>query len=168
MFSVFLIFLGLVSVYPSSQTASGVPFTSEGISSIPGKDICDFQGEFYERFGVYLDGAMKYSVDYRGRDHALAVFLLSNPTAKCGLVDAALDLTRLVRKGEAVEFKCYTGHEGGTTWKKWGHVVGLADNHRGTQRFVKARLAWRVNVGEKRFEPLEGQSATCDTSGYAN
>jgi len=121
-----------------------------------------------ERFGVYLDGAKEHSVDYRQRDGVIAVFLVSNPTGNCGVVDAALDLTRLVRKGETIVFKCYTSKEGGTTPEKWGHVVGLADNHKGTLRTVKARLAWRVNIGEKRFEPLDGQSVTCDTSGYAN
>jgi hypothetical protein len=151
-----------------SQTASGIPFMPEGIDSIKGRDVCNFRGEFLNRFGVYLDGAKEFSVDYMELNGVLAVFLLSKPILKCGTVDAALDLTHLAQKGETVEFKCYTSHEGGTTLEKWGHVVGLANNHRGTQRFVKARLAWRVNIEEKRFELLDGQPVTCDTSGYVN
>jgi hypothetical protein len=38
-----------------SQTASGIPFTPAGIRAIIGKNVCDFQGEFPEQLGVYLD-----------------------------------------------------------------------------------------------------------------
>ncbi|MGB7668940.1 MAG: hypothetical protein WBL66_16920, partial [Candidatus Acidiferrales bacterium] len=114
----------------------------------------------------YLDGRKENLVHYQERDGITAVFLLSKPTDKCGVVDAALDLTRLIRKGESIEFKCYTAHEGGTTPGKWGHVIGLADNHGGSKRFVRARLAWKVDVMEKRFEELKGQWVTCDTAGY--
>ena len=150
------------------DTSSRIPFTAAGIRSITGKNVCDFQGEFPEQDGVYLDGQKNILVHYQQRHGVIAVFLLSRPTGRCGVVDAALDLTPLIRKGESVEFKCYTAHEGGTTWEKWGHVIGLADNNNGLKRFVKARLAWRVNTKEKRFEPLEGQSVTCDTSGYTD
>lgn len=161
--------LTVLSLFPlcaSGQTKSGIPFTPAGIGSITGKNICDFQGEFLYASGVYLDLEKLRSVDYRERDGVFGVFLLSKPTDKCGVVDAALDLTRLIRKGESIEFKCYTAHEGGTTWGKWGYVVGLADNHRGSKRFVRARLAWKVDVMEKRFEELKGQWVTCDTAGY--
>jgi hypothetical protein len=166
--SVLSTIVGLASACAFSQTANRVPFTPQGISSIRGRNICDFQGEFPERFGVYLDLAKKHSVDYQKRDGVIAVFLLSNPDNDCGVVDAALDVTRLIQKGEDIEFKCYTSNEGGTTWGKWGHVVGLANTHNGTLRTAKARLAWRVNTGEKRFEELTGQTVTYDTTGYEN
>jgi hypothetical protein len=152
----------------AGQTTNGIPFTPEGIRSITGKNVCDFQGEFPEQDGVYLDGQKNILVHYQQRNGVIAVFLLSRPTGRCGVVDAALDLTPLIRKGESVEFKCYTAHEGGTTWEKWGHVIGLANNENGLKRFVKARLAWRVNTQERQFQELKGQSVTCDTSGYAD
>lgn len=150
------------------QTTNGIPFTPEGIRSIAGKDVCDFSGQFPEQFGVYLDGRKDNAVHYQQRDGLIAAFLLSKPTGRCGLVDAVIDLTPLVRKGENVEFKCYTGREGGTGPEKWGHVIGLADNKNGLRRFVRARLSWRVNTRERQFQELKGQSVTCDTSGYAN
>jgi hypothetical protein len=152
----------------SNQATGRIPFTAEGIHSIVGEDVCDFQGGFPNQFGVDLDGSKEHAVQYRERNGIFAVFLLSKPISRCGMVDAALDLTPLIRKGETVEFKCYTAHEGGTTWGKWGHVIGLADNGNGLKRFVKARLAWRVDVKEKRFNELKGQSVTCDTAGYTN
>lgn len=158
----------LLSICVFGQTSRRIPFTATSIRSIVGKNVCDFQGEFPEQFGVYLDGRKENQVHYQERDSIVAVFLLSRPTGRCGVVNAELDLTPLVRKGETVEFKCYTTREGGTTWKKWGHVIGLADNENGLKRFVKARLAWRVDVKEKRFEELKGQSVTCDTSGYTD
>jgi len=150
------------------DTNSRIPFTAAGIRSITGKNVCDFQGEFPEQDGVYLDGQKNILVHYQQRNGVIAVFLLSRPTGRCGVVDAALDLTPLIRKGESVEFKCYTAHEGGTTWEKWGHVIGLADNKNGLRRFVRARLAWRVNTQGRQFQELKGQSVTCDTSGYAD
>lgn len=150
-----------------NEIPKSIPFTQQGISSIKGKDVCDFSGQFPEQFGVYLNGKKENLVHYQQRDGIIAVFLLSKPTGRCGVVDAALDLTPLVRKGENVEFKCYTAHEGGTTPEKWGHIIGLADNHGGLKRFVRARLAWRVNLTKKRFEMLD-DPVTCDTSGYAN
>lgn len=135
--------------------------------SIVGKNVCQLNGyRFFEGVGVYLDFAKQHSVDYTVHEGIAAVFLLSKPTEHCGVVDAVLDLTRQIRKGENAEFKCYTAHEGGTTWGKWGHIIGLANNDNGLKRFVKARLAWRVDVKENRFEELKGQSVTCDTTGY--
>jgi|GEM_PF-3677033 len=97
------------------------------------------------------------------------VFLLGKPLlGRCGIVNAVLDLTSVVNTDESVEFKCYTNNEGGTTWKKWGHIVGLANNENGKKRYVKARLAWRVNVKEKRFETIENKVVTCDTTGYGD
>ena len=145
-----------------------IPFTSTGIASLKGQNICNLEGEFPSQFGVYLDHAKEHVVQYRERNGIVAVFLLSSPTLRCGIVDAALELTPLVRKGEVPEFKCYTDREGGTTWGKWGHVIGLADNHGGRKRFVTARLAWRVNVTEKRFEEMKGDTVHCDTSGYTD
>src|SRR6267143_5375428 len=158
----------LLSIFALGQTTRRFPFTAKGIRSIVEKNVCDFQGEFPEQDGVYLDGRKENAVHYQQREGIVAVFLLSRPNGRCGVVDAALDLTPLVRKGETVEFKCYTAHEGGTTWGKWGHVIGLADNENGLKRFVRARLAWRVDVKEKRFEELKGQPVTCDTNGYAD
>lgn len=117
---------------------------------------------------MYLDFAKEHAVQYRERDGIIAIFLLSKPTLHCGIVEAGLDLTPVIRKGETVEFKCYTNHEGGTTWGKWGHIVGLANNHAGQKRFVKARLGWRVNIINKRFDPIMGEAVRCDTSGYAD
>jgi hypothetical protein len=162
----FSILLGIIPVCTMGQTTNRVPFTAEGIESIPGRNICDFEGKYFEGSDVYLDRGKNYSVDERQRNRIDAVFLLSKPTEHCGIVESSLDLTHLIRNGESVEFKCYTAHEGGTTWPKWGHIIGLADNHNGLKRFVKARLAWRVNIKEKRFEELKGTSVTCDTSGY--
>jgi hypothetical protein len=160
--------LGLTPIFTLGQTTNAVPFTPQGINSILGRNICDFQGEFPERFGVYLDRAKQYSVDYRARHGVVAVFLLRKPTSHCGIVDAALELTHQIRKGESVEFKCCTAHEGGTTWGEWGHVIGLADNENGLKRFVRPRLAWRVDIKKRRFERITGQPVTCDTSGYAD
>ena len=126
---------------------------------------------------MYLDLAKRHLVDYMERDGVVGVFLLSKPTLvfrsnkptlTCGTVDASLDLTHLIRKNETLAFKCYTAHEGGTTWGKWGHVIGLADNENGAKRFVKARLAWRVDVKVKHFDEIRSQSVTCDTSGYTD
>jgi len=149
--------------------ASGgqVPFTAAGIMSLTGKNVCTLEGDFPEQFGVYLDHKKEHAVQYRERNGIIAIFLLSRPSLRCGVVDAALNLTPLIRTGETVEFKCYTAHEGGTTWGKWGHVIGLANNENGTERFVKARLAWRVNVKDKRFEELK-ETVTCDSSGYSD
>ncbi|MFI5126967.1 MAG: hypothetical protein WBE21_12020 [Candidatus Acidiferrales bacterium] len=151
------------------QSDGTIPFTSAGIRSIVGKNVCQFEGaKFLAGVGVALDLGKQYAVEDRENDNdsVVGVFLIQKPTLRCGIVDASLDLTRLARKGEAPEFKCYTAHEGGTTWPKWGHIIGLADNDNGLKRFVKARLAWRVDVKEKRFEELKGQSVTCDTAGY--
>ena len=76
-----------------------------------------------------------------------------------------MNLTLLIKSRETAEFKCHTDTEGGETWKKWGHVIGLANNQQGRKRFVTARLAWRVNVIEKRFDPIK-KPVRCDTSGY--
>lgn len=151
------------------QTTHKVPFTSAGIRSIVGRDICDFEGQqTMAGVGVDLDLKKEYAVEdlESDDDSVLGVFLVRKPTLRCGIVDASLDLTPLMRTGENAEFKCHTIREGGTTWPKWGHIIGLADNDNGLKRIVKARLAWRVNVKEKRFEALKGESVTCDTSGY--
>lgn len=158
----------LLSICALGQTTRPIPFTAEGIHSIVGEDVCDFQGEFPTQLGVDLDRSKEHAVQYRERNGIVAVFLLSRPVSRCGIVDAALDLTSVIRKGETIEFKCYTAHEGGTTWGKWGHIIGLADNENGLKRFVRARLAWRVDVKDKRFEELKGQPVTCDTSGYSD
>ena len=151
----------------SYATAGDVPFTPAGIASLRGKDICELQGKFYSKMGVYLDRQKDHVVEALERDGMTVVFLLEKPLSdNCGIVDAVLDLTPLIKSGENPEFKCYTDTEGGTTWTKWGHVIGLADNQRGTKRFVKARLAWRVNVAEKRFEAIHDKPVRCDTTGY--
>jgi hypothetical protein len=157
----------LVSISCAYATAGDVPFTPAGIASLRGRDICELQGSFYSKVGVYLDGRKEHAVKYLERDGTLVVFLLSTPLSdNCGIVDAFLDLTPLIKSGENAEFKCHTDTEGGSTWAKWGHVIGLADNQRGRKRFVAARLAWRVNVSEKRFEPINKKPVRCDTTGY--
>jgi hypothetical protein len=123
-------------IYASQGT---VPFTPAGIASLQGNDICSLEGEFARQLGVYLDLGKEHAVQYREREGIVGVFLLSRPTGHCGIVDASLDLTQLIRKGETAEFKCYTNREGGTTWGKWGHIIGLANNQGGRQRFVKAQ-----------------------------
>ncbi len=148
--------------------AQEIPYTSKGIATLVGRNICDLQGDFPKSMGVYLDRQKEHAVQYRERDTVIAIFLLSKPSSpKCGIVDAYVDLTPLIRAGETPEFKCYVGTEGGSTWGRWGRVVGLGDNHGGKKRFVKARLAWKVNVAAKQFEPITGKTVTCDTSGYA-
>ena len=150
----------------SGQTTSeGVPFTSEGIVSLPGHDICSLQGEFPKQFGLYLDDKKEHAIQYKERGGIIALFLLDNSAASdyCGIVDATLDLTLLRKKGEEPEFKCHVNSEGRT---RWGRVVGLCDNQRGKKRFVVPRLAWRVNTKGKRFDEINGEPVTCDTSGY--
>jgi hypothetical protein len=112
-----------------------------------------------------LDDKKEHSVEYRERDGVIALFLLgeSQPPKYCGIVDAVLDLTPLIRKGEDPLFKCHVNSEGRT---RWGHVVGLGDNHRGHKRFLVPRFAWRVNAKEKCFEEIRGDPVTCDASGY--
>ena len=147
------------------QTGGDIPFSSAGIGSLPGKDICHLQGEFPKQFGLYLDDKKEHSVEYRERDGVIALLLLeeSLPPKYCGIVDAAVDLTPLIKKGEDPLFKCHVNSEGRT---RWGHVVGLGDNQRGHKRFVVPRLAWRVNTKEKRFDEIKGEPVTCDASGY--
>lgn len=128
------------------QTTHKIPFTSAGIRSIVGRDICDFVGhQTMAGVGVHLDLKKEYAVEDLVSDDGdvAGVFLIRRPTLRCGTVDASLDLTPWMRTGEDAEFKCYTTHAGGTTWPKWGHIIGLADNKNGAKRFVKARLAWR-------------------------
>ena len=147
--------------------AGDIPFTPAGIASLKRKDICELRGDFYSKVGVYLDGRKDRAVKYLERDGMIVLFLLGKPLSEnCGIVEATLDLTPLVKKGESPEFKCYTDTEGGTTWAKWGHVIGLANNQRGRNRFVAPRLAWRVNVQERTFETIRSKSVRCDTSGY--
>jgi hypothetical protein len=157
--------LSFACVVSGHTTDQGIPFTSAGIASLPGRDLCNLQGEFPNRFGVYLDDKKERSVDYRERDGVIALFLLeeSLPPKYCGIVDATLDLTSL-RKGEETPlFKCHVNSEGRT---RWGHVVGLGDNQRGRKRFLAPRLAWRVNTKEKRFDQIKGKAVSCDASGY--
>jgi hypothetical protein len=161
-----LTIVGTILISFASASGGEIPFTHEGIVSLIGKDICDLQGAFYEREGVYLDHRKKYALDCRERDGVYAVFLLSKPSPNCGLVEAVLDLTPLVKTGESMEFKCYTRHEGGTTWGKWGNIIGLVQQSR--KRFVKARIAWRVNIKKKRFEEIKNEKVECDTSGYTD
>ena len=130
---------GVILISCSYASGQQVPFTSAGIASLRGKDICELQGQFPKQLGVYLDHRKEHAVQYRERDGVIALFLLAKPSStNCGIVDAVLDLTPLIKVGETPEFKCYADHEGGTTAGKWGHVVGLADNQRGTKRVVKA------------------------------
>lgn len=163
-----LLILCMALIPPSSAWGGEIPFTPEGIVSLIGKDIGDLHGEFPVGIGVYLDQRKQFALDYRERDGVYAVFLLSKPSTNHGHVDAILDLTPLIKPGESMEFKCYTDKEGGTTWGKWGHVIGLADNQGGRKRFVKARLAWRVNLKKKCFEEIKNEKVQCDTSGYAD
>ncbi|MBI3555431.1 MAG: hypothetical protein HY074_04110 [Deltaproteobacteria bacterium] len=164
-----LALISFLALFPFTYAMGDkVPFTSKGFASLKGKNMCTLEGEFPKELGVFLDLHKKHAVHYRERDGVIVVFLLSRPTLRCGVVDAVLDLTPLIRPGESPEFKCYTSHEGGTTWGKWGRVIGLADNQRGTNRFVKARLAWRVNIRDKRFEEIRGEKVECDTTGYAD
>jgi hypothetical protein len=140
-----------------------------GIASLKGKDICEVKGDFYAKVGVYLDGKKEHVVTYLSRDGMTVLFLLGKPLSdNCGIVEDALDLTLFIKGEETPEFKCYTVAEGGATWTKWGHVIGLADNQRGTKRLVKARLAWRVSIAEKRFEAIHDKPVRCDTTGYAD
>jgi hypothetical protein len=169
MFRSSLLLAALVCLSFTCANAGDIPFTAAGVASLKGKDICELKGDFYSRMGVYLDGKKDHVVKYLERDGMTVVFLLRKPLSdNCGIVDAVLDLTPLIKSGETMDFKCYTDIEGGTTWTKWGHVMGLADNQRGRKRFVKARLAWRVNVSEKRFEPISKKPVRCDTTGYAD
>ena len=152
-------------------TAHKIPFTVAGIHLIVGRDICDFEGQqFLAGVGVDLDLKKEYAVVNLVSDdgNVVGIFLLRKPTLRCGIVDASLDVSHVIRKGEGVELKCYTAHEGGTTWPKWGHIIGLADGRNGTVRIAKPRLAWRVDVVKKRFEELKKQSVTCDMTGYAD
>jgi len=112
-----------------------------------------------------LDDNKEYAIQYRERDGIIGLFLLENsaPPQYCGIVDAALDLTPLRKKGEDPLFKCHVNSEGRT---RWGRVVGLGDNQRGRKRFLVPRLAWRVNTKEKRFDLIKGEPVTCDASGY--
>lgn len=162
-----LIVVGMLAISFASAGEGDIPFTSAGIASLVGKSICDLQGKFPLGVAVYLDHRKQYALDYRERDGTIAVFLLSKPVAQCGRVDAVLNLTPLIKTGESPEFKCYTDHEGGTTWGKWGHIIGLANNESGKKRFVSARLAWRVNIERKSFEKIS-EKTQCDTSGYAD
>lgn len=163
-----LTIVGTLSISFAFANGGDLPFTSAGIALLKGKNICDLQGEFPVGVAVFLDHQKKHTLDYRERDGVSAVFLLSKPSVNCGLVDAVLDLTPLIKTGETLEFKCYTSKEGGTTWGKWGHVIGLANNQQGKKRFVRARLSWRVNLKEKRFEEIKGEKVECDTAGYAD
>lgn len=164
---VLLMSIFLITV--ANLCAQTVAFTPDGIASLRGQNICNLQGEFPKTEGVYLDRQKDHAIQSRERGNVIAVFLLSEPTSRnCGVVDASLNLTPLVKAGETPEFKCYSGTEGGTTWGRWGHIIGLADNQGGKKRFVRARLAWRVDVAAKRFEPITGKAVTCDTGGYEN
>jgi hypothetical protein len=159
--------LAVLSVFGAvGRTTEGdIPFSPAGISSLPGKDICNLRGEFPKQFGVYLDDEKKHSVEYRERDGVIALFLLeeSLPPKYCGVVDAVLDLTSLRKADEAPLFKCHVNAEGRT---RWGHVIALGDNQRGHKRFLSPRLAWRVNTKEKRFDQIKEGAVSCDASGY--
>ena len=165
-----LMTLGMALLSFASAKTGEVPFTSAGIPSIQGRNICQFQGKFYEGVGVFLDGKKEYSVQYLVRDGVEAVFLLGRPLTEhgnCGTVISFFDVTPLIEEDESVEFKCYTNDgEGGTTWKRWGHIIAIANNHRGKLRYVTARLAWRLNLKEKRFEEIHDKTVRCDTAGY--
>jgi hypothetical protein len=132
-------FLGICYASLLFAAQGEVPFTPARIASLTGKDICSLGEAFPKQLGVYLDLEKRHAVQYREKNGIVAVFLLSSPTPHGGMVDAILDLTPTIRKEETVEFKCYTNGEGGTTWGKWGHIVGLAYNRAGKEQLVKAR-----------------------------
>lgn len=163
-----LTIVGTLLIATASAHGGDVPFTSSGLALIKGKDICELQGEFHVGTGVFLDERKQYALDYRLRDGVHAAFLLSKPSTTCGIVYAVLDLAPIIKPGETLEFKCYTNKDGGTTWGQWGQIIGLANNNEGRKRYVKARLSWRVNVKEKRFEELKGEDVECDTAGYTD
>ena len=111
-----LVAVSVLISFPNA-TAGDVPFTPAGIASLKGKNVCELQGKFYSRAGVYLDGRKEHAVEYLSRDGMTVVFLLSKPLSEnCGTVEAVLDLTPLIKTGENVEFKCHTDSEGGSTW----------------------------------------------------
>ena len=134
-----VLFLGIALSFacgaPGQTNVQDIPFTSAGIASLPGRDICNLQGEFPKQFGVYLDNKKEHSVEYRERDGVIALFLLeqSLPPKYCGIVAATLDLTSLRKDEEVPLFKCHVNNEGRT---RWGHVVGLGDNQHGHRRFL--------------------------------
>ena len=161
-------FLGICFTSLLFASQGEAPFTPARIASLTGKDICSLGETFPKQLGVYLDLEKRHAVQYREKNGIAAVFMLSSPTLHCGIVDAILDLTPIIRKEETVEFKCYTNSEGGTTWGKWGHIVGLANNRGGKERLVTARLAWRVDIENKHFEPIPGAFVGCDTTGYTD
>jgi hypothetical protein len=167
LFKFFVFCVGMLMTVLSYADGNSVPFTSNSLSSLQGRDICTLEGEFSSEFGVFLDGRKEYSVEYRERDGVVAVFLLSHPADNCGRVEAVLDVTKLIKKEEFIEFQCYTKNEGGTGWKKWGHIIGLVNNDNGKKRFARARLAWRVDIQNKRFEKIS-EKTDCDTIGYAD
>ena len=163
-----VLILSLIAVATCFGQSGDIPFTRAAIASLKGKNICDLQGQFLHSFGVYLNAKKEHLVEYRERDGVIALFLseVKSTSDDCGTVEAVLDLTDVIKPNETTEFKCYTKHEGGTTWRHWGHIVALADNHQGKVRFVKGRLAWRVNIRQKRFEPIPSARVHCDTAGY--
>jgi hypothetical protein len=121
MFRSSLFVTGLVCLCLFCANAGDIPFTPSGIASLRGKDVCELNGKFYSKVGVYLDGGREHVVKYLARDGMTVVFLLGKPMSEnCGIVDAVLDLTPLIKAGETPEFKCYTDTEGGTTWERWG------------------------------------------------
>src|SRR5437016_1102373 len=81
---------------------SDVPFTSAGLETLPGKDICSLQGKFFNKSGGSLDAKWGHSVEYLARDGVIALFLLdkSGPPAYCGTVRDVVDLTPLIKAGE--------------------------------------------------------------------
>lgn len=160
--------IGILLISTASARGGDIPYTSAGLAALKGKDICDLKGTFYVGVGVYLDQQKQYALRYLVRNGVDAVFLLSKPTTTCGLVDAVMDLTPIIKTGESLEFKCYTDNEGGTTWGKWGQIIGLANNDQGSKRIVKARLSWRVNIKERRFEEIKDKEVECDTAGYTD
>ena len=87
-----LFVLGIIMTLSFRAKAGDIPFTSAGIASLKGKDLCDLQGEFNKRLGVYLDSQNRHSVSYRERDGVVAVFLLSKPLSPVsGRADRSLD-----------------------------------------------------------------------------
>jgi hypothetical protein len=156
--SSFFVSLLLILWVVGVASSGDVSLSESGLASLQGKARClqkrDFAFQIDEKRGSAL-----VQVD------SDAVLLLANahPPEYCGRVEAILDLTRLARQGEIAYFKSRIESKGHT---RWGRVIGLGNNHQGKKRFITARLAWRVNIKERRFADIEGQRVTCDTTGF--
>ena len=66
----------LVLISFAYANAGDVPFTPAGIASLKGRNICELQGTFYSKVGVYLDGRKEHAVKYLERDGMIVVFIV--------------------------------------------------------------------------------------------